>query len=338
MSDSPDIAAANAAASAPAGAGTGAGRTVAVTGGSGFVGSHVVDALLAAGCTVKVLDRRAPHRPDAQWVPCDVLDLDGLTHAVAGADLVYHLAAVADVNDVVDDPSLAVEVNTLGTARVLEAARRAEAGRVVLASTVWVYAATSAVDAAGQVGEDTPFDPGTDRHLYVTSKVAAEMACRDYRTLYDRPYTVLRYGIPYGPRMRDRCVVAAFLQRAMRGDTLRIDGDGSQHRWFVYVEDLAQAHVKVLDDVAVDRTYNLEGAAPVSIREIAESVITLTGRGAVQLGPARPGDLAARTVSTARARDELGWVPTTSFADGLARTHAWYVDQAAALAATTPDD
>jgi len=312
--------------------------TVAVTGGSGYIGSHVIDALITAGCTVKVLDQRAPHRSDAEWVPCDVLDLDGLTQAVRGADVIYHLAAVADVNDVIADPSVAIEVNTLGTTRVLEAARRAEAGRVVLASTVWVYAATSAV---GEVDEETVFDPNTDRHLYVTSKVAAEMACRDYSTLYDRPFTILRYGIPYGPRMRDRCVVAAFLQRAMRGETLQIDGDGSQHRCFVYVEDLADAHVKVLDEVAVNRTYNLEGAAPVSIREIAESVISLTGRGAVEFGPSRPGDLTARTVSCARAREELGWQPTTSFADGLARTHAWYLgrpDADAALTTSTTDD
>jgi UDP-glucose 4-epimerase len=310
--------------------------TVAVTGGSGYIGSHVIDALIDAGCTVRVLDQRAPHRADAEWVPCDVLDLEGLTHAVAGADLVYHLAAVADVNDVIADPTVAVEVNTLGTARVLEAARRADAGRVVLASTVWVYAATSPAagnDEDDEVDEDSPFDPATDRHLYVTSKVAAEMACRDYLTLYGRPFTVLRYGIPYGPRMRDNCVVAAFMQRAMRGETLRIDGDGSQHRSFVYVEDLARAHVRALDDVAVNRTYNLEGAVPVTIREIAESVIDLVGTGAVEFGPARPGDLRARTVSNERARAELGWTPTTSFADGLARTHAWYLARAAELAA-----
>jgi UDP-glucose 4-epimerase len=181
------------------------------------------------------------------------------------------------------------------------------------------------------------------------------MACRDYRHLYDRPYTVLRYGIPYGPRMRDRCVVAAFLQRAMRGETLRIDGDGSQHRYFVYVEDLADAHVKVLDDVAVNQTYNVDGSEPVSIAQIAESVIALAGRGAVEYGPARPGDLAARTVSSARAREELGWAPTTSFSDGLKRTYAWYQEQVpeaapatgifpstpstpATPAASTPDD
>ena len=304
-------------------------KTVAVTGGSGFIGTHVVDALLEAGCAVRVLDPKPPHRADAEWVPVDVLDTDGLTVALTGADVIFHLAAIADVNDVIADPTLAIQVNTLGTARVLEAARRDDAGRVVLASTVWVYAATSATD----VDEDTLFDPNTDRHLYVTSKVAAEMACRDYKTLYDRPYTILRYGIPYGPRMRDNCVVAAFMKRCMRGEPLRIDGDGSQHRFFVYVEDLAQAHVKALDDVAINRTYNIEGAVPVSIREIAESVTELVGTGSVEFGPARPGDLKARTVSNLRARDELGWTPTTSFSDGLARTYAWYQEQAAAEAA-----
>lgn len=302
--------------------------TVAVTGGSGFIGSHVVDALLDAGCSVSVLDQRAPHRADADWVPCDVLDLDGLTQAVRGADLIYHLAAVADVNDVAANPALSVEVNTLGTARVLEAARRADAGRVILSSTVWVYAATS----DDHPDEDSLFDPNTDRHLYVTSKVAAEMACRDYLTLYGRPFTVLRYGIPYGPRMRDRCVVAAFMQRALRGETLRIDGDGSQHRYFVYVEDLAEAHVKVIDEVATNRTYNLEGAAPITIREIAESVIELVGTGEVEFGPARAADLRARTIATDRARDELGWTATTPFAEGLRRTHAWYLAEQVAAA------
>ncbi|MEY2569763.1 MAG: UDP-glucose 4-epimerase [Acidimicrobiaceae bacterium] len=307
-------------------------KTVAVTGGSGFIGTHVVDKLLDAGCNVRVLDPKAPHRADAEWVPVDVLDTDGLAEALVGADVIFHLAAIADVNDVIADPTLAIQVNTLGTARVLEGARRADAGRVVLASTVWVYAASSELE----VDEDTLFDPNTDRHLYVTSKVAAEMACRDYHTLYGRPFTVLRYGIPYGPRMRDNCVVAAFMKRAMRGETLKIDGDGSQHRFFVYVEDLAAAHVKALDDVAINRTYNIEGAVPVSIREIAESVIDLVGTGAVEFGEPRPGDLKARTVSNIRAREELGWSPTTTFPEGLERTLAWYQAQAAAEAHEAP--
>src|SRR3954466_13693777 len=231
-------------------------RTVAVTGGSGFIGTHVVDALLDAGCVVRVLDPKPPHRADAEWVPVDVLDTGGLTEAVTGADVIFHLAAIADVNDVIADPTLAIQVNTLGTARMLEAARRADAGRVVLASTVWVYAATT----GDEVDEDTLFDPNTDRHLYVTSKVAGEMACRDYHTLYGRPYTILRYGIPYGPRMRDKLVIAAFIKRALSGEPLRIDGDGRQERYFVYVEDLARAHVLALDPSAENRTYNLDGA------------------------------------------------------------------------------
>ncbi|MER3421139.1 MAG: epimerase, partial [Chloroflexota bacterium] len=98
---------------------------VAVTGGSGFIGSHVVDALLAAGHRVRVLDPRPPHRPEADWLPMDILDVPALTAALRGAAFVYHLAAMADVNDVVADPVGAVQVNVTGTAAVLEAARRA---------------------------------------------------------------------------------------------------------------------------------------------------------------------------------------------------------------------
>ncbi len=113
---------------------------------------------------------------------------------------------------------------------------------------------------------------------------------------------------------------------------MRIDGDGSQQRFFVYVEDLAQAHVKALDDIAVNETYNIEGAVPVSIRDIAENVCSLVGTGVVEYGPARPGDLKARVVSSDKAREQLGWQPSTSFAAGLARTYAWYQAAAAAEA------
>ena len=89
--------------------------------------------------------------------------------------------------------------------------------------------------------ETATFDPDTNRHLYVTTKIAAEMACRDYLTLYQRPFTVLRYGIPYGPRMRENTVLASFFRRALDGEPLRIDGDGRQLRNFVYVTDLARA-------------------------------------------------------------------------------------------------
>jgi UDP-glucose 4-epimerase len=294
---------------------------VAITGGSGFIGSHVVDALLGAGHRVRVLDPRPPHRPDAEWLPADIMDLDALTGAVRGADFIYHLAAVADVNDVYADPTRAVALNVSGTATVLEAARRAEAGRVVLASTVWVYSAS----LPAQVDETTCFAPETERHLYATTKIAAEMLCRDYHTLYRRPYTVLRYGIPYGPRMRDALVIAAFIRRALRGEPLILSGGGTQHRNFVYVEDLARAHVLALSPRAENRTYNLEGERPVTIREIAEGVRALVGDHVrIEIGPGRAGDLAPKQVSSRRAWEELGWRPEVSFAEGLRRSLAWY--------------
>ncbi len=301
---------------------------IAVTGGSGFVGSHVVDALVGAGCDVRVLDARRPRRGDVDWAEIDLLDQDAVTDALKGAGPVFHLAAMADVNDIVADPAESVAANTLGVARVLEGARRADAGRVLVSSTVWVYQATH----GDTVDETTLFDPHTDRHLYVSEKIAAEMFCRDYATLFGRPFTVLRYGIPFGPRMRDDLVVAAFLLRALRGEALRIDGDGSQERRFVYVEDLAAAHVLALAPVAENRTYNLESNETISIRRLAETVRDLVGDVEVTFGPSRPGDYRARVVSSARARDELGWQPRHTFAEGLAKTLAWYREQGAAAA------
>ena len=206
---------------------------------------------------------------------------------------------------------------------MLEAARRADAGRVILASTVWVYAATH----GDVVDEETPFDLTLDRHIYASSKLAAEMFCADYANLFGRPYTVLRYGIPFGPRMRSDLVVAAFLERALRGEALRIDGDGAQERSFVYVEDLAAAHVLALAPVAENRTYNLEANEPISIRRLAETVGELVGDVEVTFGPSRPGDYRAKRVSSERARTELGW-STAVRLRGRPATHARVVPAA----------
>lgn len=295
-------------------------KRVAITGGSGFIGSHVVDALVGAGHRVRVLDTREPQRSDVEWAEVDVLDQEGLTEAVRGTDAIFHLAAAADVNVVHANPVESVGLNTLSTVKVLEAARQADAGRVILASTVWVYGAST----QPVVDETTCFEPETDRHLYVSTKIAAELFCRDYRNLYGRPYTVLRYGIPYGPRMRDNLVIAAFIKRALMGEPIKIDGDGRQERYFIYVEDLARAHVLALAPQAENRTYNLDGSQPVSIREIAEAVKAQVGDVTVEYGPARPGDFKARVVRCDRAREELGWTAQVSFEDGLSRTLAWY--------------
>jgi UDP-glucose 4-epimerase len=297
-------------------------RPVAVTGGSGFIGSSVVDALVDAGHPVRVLDPQAPHRDDVDWRPVDVLDLDDLTKELDGSGPVFHLAAMADVNDVIAAPAQATQVNVVGTVNVLEAARRSDAGRVILASTVWVYDATR----GERVDETTPFDPGTNRHLYVSTKIAAEMACRDYLTLYQRPFTVLRLGIPYGPRMRATTVLASFFRRALAGEALHIDGDGRQVRNFVYVDDLARAFVMALRPEAENLVINLNGPDPVSIRRLAELTQELVPGVLVEYGPSRPGDLAPRVVVSERAGEILGWTPETGIDEGVRRTFEWYLE------------
>ena len=155
-------------------------------------------------------------------------------------DAVIHLAAVADVGHVLADPVLAEEVNTRGTLNVLEAACRAKVGRVVYGSTTWVYS-----DCAEQeVDEETPIP--APRHLYTATKLAGETYCAGYAELYDLESTVLRFGIPYGPRARAAGVVAKFTDLAFEGKALTIAGDGSTTRSFIYVEDLADGIVAAL--------------------------------------------------------------------------------------------
>ena len=217
---------------------------VAVTGGCGFIGSHVVDKLRDEHIDVRVLDNHgAPHRDDVEHIRVDIMNQTALIEATRGVDVVYHLAAVADVNHVAADPVGSVALNILGTANVLEAARQNELKRVVLASTVWVYGAAR----DERVDESTLFDASLTGHVYTTTKLASEMLCHDYQTLYKVPFTILRYGIPYGPRMREQLVLPIFLKKALAQEPITVTGDGLQYRNFVYVGDLADAHVRVLD-------------------------------------------------------------------------------------------
>ena len=246
---------------------------------------------------------RPPQRADVDWADVDMLDHDRLTERSRGIEAGLPPRGHGRRERHLSPTGRERRLNTLGAARVLEAARRADAGRVILASTVWVYAATH----GDVVDETTPFDPDTDRHLYVSTKIAAEMLCRDYHTLFGRPYTVLRYGIPFGPRMRDDLVVAAFFQRAMRGEPLRIDGDGAQERCFVYVEDLAR-RARARARRPSRRTARTTSRRRADLDpQLAETVRDLVGDVEVTFGPSRPGDLAAgSSAATAPATTGLG--------------------------------
>jgi len=300
---------------------------IGITGASGFIGSHVADALLDAGHEVAAIDVRPPHRADIGFREASVLDGRALNEACVGLDVLYHLAAVADVNDVVADPPAAIDLNVTGTLRALEAARLNEIKRCVFASTVWVYSSAQLSDA-NTVDEGTPMDVAAARHIYTSSKIAAEMLCHDYWNMHRLPFTILRYGIPYGPRMRFSLVMPVFVRKALRGEALTISGDGSQHRKFIYVEDLARGHVAALTENAVNQTYNLDGSEKVTILRIAETVLRLTGsQNRIEFVPARTGDYAGSEVSSEKARRELGWKPVIDFDEGMRRTVPWLTER-----------
>ena len=293
---------------------------VLVTGGGGFIGSHVVDRLMEDGHTPRIFDLSASpyHSPrEVETFTGSITDPANLDLAMRDCDAVIHLAAVADVAHVHADPVLAEEVNTRGTLNVLEAACRAEVGRVVYGSTTWVYS-----DCAEQaVDEETPIP--APRHLYTATKLAGETYCAGYAELFELESTVLRFGIPYGPRARAAGVVAKFTDLALEGKALTIAGDGSQCRSFIYVEDLAAGIVAALAPAAANRTYNLSGEEVVTILEIAETVQEMTGGCEIVHTPPRPGDFPGKEISNARALEEIEWKAETSFREGVRKYVEW---------------
>jgi UDP-glucose 4-epimerase len=293
---------------------------VLVTGGGGFIGSHVVDRLLDRGVTPRIFDLSASpyHSPrEVETFTGSITDAANLDLAMRDCDAVIHLAAVADVSHVLADPVLAEEVNTRGTLNVLEAACRAKVGRVVYGSTTWVYSDCVEQDVSEETLIPAP------RHLYTATKLAGETYCAGYAELYHLESTVLRFGIPYGPRARAAGVVAKFTDLAFEGKALTIAGDGSQSRSFIYVVDLADGIVAALAPEAANRTYNLSGDEVVTILEIAERVQENTDGCEIVHTPPRPGDFPGKVISNQRALDEIGWKAETSFREGVKKYVEW---------------
>jgi len=296
---------------------------VGVIGGSGFIGSHVVDKLLEAGHDVTVFDIMRPHREDARHIFLDLFDFHKVVVALAGNyDVIYLLAAIANVDDVHNNPVETAIVNFQGVVNVLEAIRRYE-GRLIFASTVWVYTLAK----GKKVDENTPLLVENVNHTYTASKVAAELYIQSYNHLYGVDFTILRYGIPYGSRGRVGTVITNFIERSLRGEPIIIYGDGSQKRNFIYVEDLAEGNVAALKEAARNQTYNLEGLRYVDVKEIAETVKRLLGNVRIEHKDARPGDYETKIVSAEKAKRELGWEPKVDIEEGIKRYIDWYKKQ-----------
>jgi UDP-glucose 4-epimerase len=292
---------------------------VAVIGGSGFIGSHLVDKLLQSNHDVTVYDIMKPHN-DVRHILIDIMDFHRTVVALAGNyDVYYVLAAMANVNDIYKNPLETAIVNFQGMVNILEAVRR-YGGRSIFASTVWVYMLADQTE----VDEQTPLLVQNVNHTYTASKIGAELYVQSYNKLYDLEFTILRYGIPYGPRGRDGTVIANFVKKALKKQPIEIHGDGSQYRSFIFVEDLAQGNVAVLQDNAKNQIYNLDGLRPITIKEVAETVSKLIPGTEVQYIDQRTGDFEGRIASNQKASEELGWSPQVDLEEGLNKYIEWY--------------
>jgi len=290
---------------------------ICVTGGSGFIGSHLVQKLLDKGYDVSVLDLRKPVQ-DVEWFRKDIRD--DLGNIFSNFNLVFHLAALANARKSSEDPKLCHDMNIKGTLNVLNAALKGDVERVLLASSSWVCGAQE----GDVVNERSPFHLDNINTIYGASKIGQELLCFSFYSEYKGPkYTVFRYGIPYGERMWRGLVVRAFMEMAERTGVLSIMGDGKQFREFMYVGDLAEGHLHALKPVAENKIYNLTGGRPITIEEIAKEVVKHFPAKIDYIPQARVEPKIKR-VHNWLAENELGWVPRTTLEEGIRLCAEWW--------------
>lgn len=292
-----------------------------VTGGAGFIGSNLVDALVARGDEAHVLDdlskgSRENVSSSARLHVTDIREPDEAFDAIE-PDVVFHLAAQADVRVSVDRPALDAEINVLGTIRILEAARRHDAKVVFASSGGAAYG-----ECDGPAPESAPLEPLAP---YGTSKVCGEEYLSTWNRLYGAGHVSLRLGNVYGPRQMphgEAGVVAIFMGLLHDGGTPTIFGDGKQTRDYVYVADIVDAMLLALD---VDGgVFNVGTGIETSVVDLYGAIRTAAGRdGAPAYAPARLGELQRSVLDPSSAAAELGWRPRHSLAEGLAATWEW---------------
>ena len=306
-----------------------------VTGGAGFIGSHLVDALLARGDDVTVLDDLSSGREQnlagavkagAELVRGDVRDGSSLTAlvSIARPEVIFHLAAQVDVRVSLSDPSFDARTNIGGTINVLEAARAAGVGRVVFSSTGGAIYGETDILPTPETVEPLPMA------AYGQSKYCAERYLGLYERLYGLSTMALRFGNVYGPRQDphgEAGVIAIFCGRLVAGERPRIYGDGTQTRDYIYVADLVQALLSAGASSA-SGVANIGTEIETSVLEILDVLRELHGPGApeAEFAPGRTGEIDRSCLAAGRARDVLGWQASTPITDGLRETYAAVAD------------
>ncbi len=303
------------------------GDRVVVTGGAGFIGSHLADALLGRGASVCVVDdlssgreeNLAAVRQEIDFVRGDVRDPELLDRCFAGARFVFHQAAVVSVAASVEDPERSASVNLGGTLVVLQAARRCGVERVVFAASAAAYGAAPRLPCR----EEDPPDP---RSPYALEKVAGEYYCRLYTGLYGLPAVALRYFNVYGPRQRPdsdyASVIPAFVDACLAGRNPVIYGDGGQTRDFVFVGDVVRANLLAATaPAAAGQVLNVASGRQVSLVELLAHVQAACGTALEAVHAAeRPGDVRHSCGDPGRAAEVLGFRAEVDLGEGLRRT------------------
>src|SRR5713101_6369276 len=290
-------------------------RTVLVTGGAGFIGSHLVDALLERGLNVRTIDnfatgRRENLNPRAQLVEADIRDLESIRGAFEDVDTVFHTAALPRVPLSIEKPIETHTVNALGTLNVLMAAREAGVRRFVYSGSSSVYGNQPTLPLREEM-KPGPLNP------YALQKLIGEQYCGLFRKLYGMETLTLRYFNVFGPRMTTAgayvTVIGVFLRLRREDRPLTIHGDGTQSRDFTHVSDVVRANLLAMDsEVADGRALNIGRGTAVSIKRIAEMI-----GGPVEFLPRRPGDMLHTLADYSEAASSLGWRPQVTTDDGI---------------------
>ena len=303
-----------------------------MTGGAGFIGSHLVDCLVETGHDIIVVDNfstgkaknlsRSSGRRNLQVVKADVRKMPrSSVKRLRRIDAVCHLAAATSVQQSVRDPVFTTEVNLVGTLKVLEAAKVLKAQRVVFASSAAVYGKPRAFP----ISEDASIRPISP---YGASKAASELYLGSFAEDHGIDCVSLRYFNVYGPRQtasQYSGVISIFTKRALSQQPLQIFGDGSQTRDFVFVSDVVDATIASLERTHEGGTFNIASGNETTVLELARVIQRITGSlTGVEFLPPRTGDIPRSVADTARAKRELGFEARTSLADGLSTTIGWF--------------
>jgi UDP-glucose 4-epimerase len=317
-------------------------KRVLVTGGAGFIGSHVADAYLAAGCEVTVLDSLVHGRTSnipagAEFVELDIRDAEAARVIAEGRfDIVNHHAAQMDVRVSVDDPRFDASVNVDGLLNLLEAARRSGVGRFIYVSSGGVVYGEPEVRPTPESAPKVPESP------YGVTKLAGEQYLYYYHRVHGLEYVALRYSNVFGPRQDphgEAGVVAIFSNRLIDERAITVFGDGEQTRDYVYVGDVVAANLLLSEQPfgragsLDDRGFNVGTGVETSVNRLARTLMDAAGAEvAVEFAAARAGELLHSSLDTSKLRG-LGWAPRTSLAEGLGETYRFI--RAQASAATT---